>query len=138
MDILSQLGDTDAIIGSIKTYAATAGKGVVKTVLELFYVMKESSTPATDKALIGLALAYNVLPASMRPKNGLLNLAGTFVSITFVYSRVSKLVTPEISEKVRQQMESWFGPEVESQPVQETVVQPTMLPGSNDEVQQSL
>lgn len=106
-------GNSTRIFGSIKKYARKGGRAATKTLLELYYVMIDNNTTATDKLLIGAALAYQVLPTDLLPRSkyGLLGFLDNAVAISFAYKRVQRAITPSIEAKVEDTLNKWFGRE---------------------------
>lgn len=115
-NILSKFGGTEKLWDYIKAYATRGGREVTRTVLELFYVMKSPNTGMIDKTLIGAALAYQLLPEDLLPRDkfGILGFLDNGVTLAFAYNRVKKLVTPQIENQVGVMLDQWFGPEEES------------------------
>lgn len=116
-NILSKFGGTEQLWNYIKIYAAKGGREVTQTILELFYVMKSPNTGIIDKTLIGAALAYQLLPEDLIPRDkfGWLGFLDNGVTLAFAYNRVKKLVTPQIENQVNVMLDQWFGPEEKSQ-----------------------
>lgn len=116
-NILSKFGGTEQLWNYIKTYAARGGREVTRMVLELFYVMKSPNTGMLDKTLIGAALAYQLLPEDLLPRDkfGILGFLDNGAALAFAYNRVKKLVTPQIENQVGVMLDQWFGPVEESQ-----------------------
>lgn len=110
-NIMNSFGGADKIWESIVKYAAAGGKEVTRTVLQLFYVMKSPNTGMLDKTLIGAALAYQLLPEDLLPKDkfGILGFLDNGVTLAFAYNRVKKLVTPQIENQVENILTQWFG-----------------------------
>ena len=75
--------------------------------------MIDNNTTATDKLLIGAALAYQVLPTDLLPRSkyGLLGFLDNAVAISFAYKRVQRAITPSIEAKVEDTLNKWFGRE---------------------------
>ncbi len=115
-NILSKFGSTEQLWNYIKMYAAKGSREVTRTVLELFYVMKSPNTGMIDKTLIGAALAYQLLPEDLMPRDrfGLLGFLDNGVTLAFAYNRVKKLVTPQIENQVGAMLDQWFGAEEEA------------------------
>lgn len=111
--ILSRFGGGDQMWQYIQDYAAQSSREIARTVLELFYVMKSPDTGTIDKTLIGAALAYQLLPEDLLPRDkfGLLGFLDNGVTLTFAYNRVKSLVTPQIESQVNAVLEQWFGDE---------------------------
>lgn len=111
--ILSRFGGGDQMWQYIQDYAAQSSREIARTVLELFYVMKSPDTGTIDKTLIGAALAYQLLPEDLLPRDkfGLLGFLDNGVTLTFAYNRVKSLVTPQIENQVNAVLGQWFGDE---------------------------
>ena len=95
----------------MQEYAGEAGREAARVVLELFFVMKSPSTSMIDKGIIVAALAYQLLPEDLIPREkfGFLSLLDNGVTIAFAYSRMKADVTPEIQAQVEAILDSWFG-----------------------------
>lgn len=91
-------------------YAKKYGRVAVKPVLELYYVLREDSTPAKDKAVIALALGYLLLPSDILPlrKFGIFGLLDDTLSVSVVYKKMQKNITPAVSFKVEMTLDKWF------------------------------
>ena len=77
--------------------------------LELYYVMLSDKTSKFNKLVIGAALAYQLLPNDLLPKEdyGLLGYLDNATALYLAYKRIKKSVTPEIKQKVDETLESW-------------------------------
>ncbi|MDY6372443.1 MAG: DUF1232 domain-containing protein [Bacteroidales bacterium] len=104
-------GNAEKLLDGIKRYAVKGGKETTKIMLELYYVMVAKETPSLDKILIGAALAYQTVPTDLLPRSkfGLLGFFDNAAALMFAYKKVKKAVTPEISQKVDETLEKWFG-----------------------------
>lgn len=91
-------------------YAKKYGRVAAKPVLELYYVLREDSTPAKDKAVIALALGYLLLPSDILPlrKFGIFGLLDDTLSLSVVYKKMQKNITPAVSFKVEMTLDKWF------------------------------
>lgn len=91
-------------------YAKKYGRVAAKPVLELYYVLREDSTPAKDKAVIALALGYLLLPSDILPlrKFGIFGLLDDTLSVSVVYKKMQKNITPAVSFKVEMMLDKWF------------------------------
>ena len=81
------------------------GKKVLKPALQLYYVMKESSTPLDTKGLIIGALGYLILPVDLIPD--FIPVAGYTDDLTALLAVVKMCkehITPEIERKVRKDL----------------------------------
>lgn len=133
-NILSKFGGTEQLWDYIKMYATKGGREVTKTILELFYVMKSPNTGMIDKTLIGAALAYQLLPEDLLPRDkfGLLGFLDNGVTLAFAYNRVKKLVTPQIENQVKAMLDQWFGSEVSDQEDDFSGYAPSVIPVTPD------
>lgn len=115
-NLMARFGGADQIWNYIQKYAAKGSREVSKTVLELFYVMKSPNTGIMDKTLIGAALAYQLLPEDLMPRDkfGILGFLDNGVTLAFAYNRVKKLVTPQIENQVSTILNQWFGEDGEA------------------------
>lgn len=74
---------------------------LARTALELYYVMKEDSTPLEIKAAIMGALGYLILPVDLIPDFiPILGFTDDAGALALVYKMVKTYVTPEIASKV--------------------------------------
>lgn len=91
-------------------YAKKYGRVAAKPVLELYYVLREDSTPAKDKTVIALALGYLLLPSDILPlrKFGIFGLLDDTLSVSVVYKKMQKNITPAVSFKVEMTLDKWF------------------------------
>lgn len=98
------------LLDKIKSGAQTAGREATKVSLECYQVMTAETTPTVDKVIIGAALAYQFMPNLMNRDNfgPILSLLDNAVTLAIAYNRVKAHVTPEIEEKVNQQLVEWF------------------------------
>ena len=97
----------------LKTYALKAGRVATNPILTFYYVMQDSETTTLDKALIYGAIAYIVIPADLLPRKvlGLLGILDDAAVIAYVYKKISNKITAEITNKVEDTLDSWFGAE---------------------------
>ena len=97
----------------IKTYALKAGRVATKPILTFYYVMRDAETTTLEKALIYGAIAYIVIPSDLLPRRvlGLLGILDDAAVIAYVYNKISKKITVEITNKVEDTLDHWFGAE---------------------------
>ena len=107
-----------SLLDKIKAGAKTAGRETTKISLECYQVMTAETTPTVDKVIIGAALAYQFMPNLMNRDNfgPILSLLDNAVTLAIAYNRVKAHVTPEIEEKVNQQLAEWFPDEKPEEP----------------------
>ena len=104
---ISQLWD------KLKTYALQAGRVATKPILTFYYVMHQTETTTMEKALIYGAIAYIVIPSDLLPRRALsiLGILDDAAVIAYVYKKISNKITAEITNKVEDTLDSWFGAE---------------------------
>lgn len=98
----------------LKTYALQAGRVATKPILTFYYVMHQTETTTMEKALIYGAIAYIVIPSDLLPRRALsiLGILDDAAVITYVYNKVSSKVSAEITNKVNDTIDQWFGAEI--------------------------
>ncbi len=80
---------------------AKVSPSLARTALELYYVMKEDSTPLGAKATIVAALGYLICPIDLIPDViPILGFTDDAGALALAYKKVKDYVTPEISDKV--------------------------------------
>lgn len=110
-EIKSTLGEHfEKLQEKLKPYAKKYGRMAAKPLLELFYVLRQDSTPTGDKVIIALALAYVLLPTDLLPlkKFGLLGVLDDALSLNVVYKKMQKNITPETTFQVEMTLDKWF------------------------------
>lgn len=97
------------IFNHIRKQAANGTKETTKMMLELYYVMLSDKTSKFNKLVIGAAFAYQFLPNDFLSKEdyGILGYLDNATILYVAYKRIKKCVTPEISKKVEETMNSW-------------------------------
>ncbi len=98
------------ILAQIKRQAMVGTKETTKMMLELYYVMLSEKTSKFNKIVIGAAFAYQFLPNDFLSKEeyGILGYLDNATILYFAYKRVKKNVSPGISKKVEETMNSWL------------------------------
>ena len=97
----------------LKTYALQAGRDATKPILTFYYVMHQTETTTLEKALIYGAIAYIVIPSDLLPRRALsiLGILDDAAVIAYVYKKISGKITIEITNKVEDTLDRWFGAE---------------------------
>lgn len=97
----------------LKTYALKAGRVATKPILTFYYVMHQTETTTLEKALIYGALAYIIIPSDLLPRRALsvLGILDDAAVIAYVYKKISGKITIEITNKVEDTLDQWFGAE---------------------------
>ena len=75
--------------------------------------MRDAETTTLEKALIYGAIAYIVIPSDLLPRRvlGLLGILDDATVIAYVFNKISKKITVEITNKVEETLDNWFGAE---------------------------
>lgn len=93
----------------LKDYAKAAGLQVVYAALLLYYLMKDGSVPLKAKFTIGAALGYFILPTDAIPDlTPLIGFSDDLGVLIFALSQISSYITPEVKEKAKRQLQTWF------------------------------
>lgn len=95
----------------IKVWANRAGRVAAKPMLQFYYVLTDSQTSTSEKAMLYAAILYTVLPVSALPQRifKLLGILDEGAAIIYVYKKVSEKITPEINAKADATIQEWFG-----------------------------
>lgn len=98
----------------IKEISKAVGREAAYPLLVLWYVLKSSTTPMSDKLMIIAAMSYLFLPidfisALRHPLTGHLD---ELTVVIVAYNKAKKFVTPEIHSQVEQMLEKWFPGEI--------------------------
>lgn len=97
----------------LKTYSLQAGRVATKPILTFYYVMHQTETTTLEKALIYGAIAYIIIPSDLLPRRTLsiLGILDDAAVIAYVYKKISGKITIEITNKVEDTLDRWFGAE---------------------------
>ena len=108
--VQSTLINYSVLWNRIRDWARKAGRVSTRPVLLLFYVMTSKETPWRDRMLVLSAISYLVFPIDILDAKRL-PIIGWFdeiASISVVYQKVCKHVTPEMEAKVAAILDRWF------------------------------
>lgn len=95
----------------LRKVAKKVGAKTVYYALVLYYTLMDPATPTKYKAVIAGALGYLILPADLVPDLlPMVGLADDWGALVAAVMYVLTAITPEIKNKAKQQLESWFGP----------------------------
>ncbi|MCD7939659.1 MAG: DUF1232 domain-containing protein [Bacteroides intestinalis] len=91
-------------------YAKKAGRVSTRPLLLLYYVMKSSDAPKSDKLLIASAISYLILPIDLISAKRLpiIGWIDEIICLTAAYQKVCRHITPEIESEVDNILERWF------------------------------
>jgi uncharacterized membrane protein YkvA (DUF1232 family) len=100
-------------LGQTKNFAITSGRVATKPILTFYYVMHQTETTTLEKALIYGAIAYIIIPSDLLPRRTLsiLGILDDAAVIAYVYKKISGKITIEITNKVEDTLDRWFGAE---------------------------
>ena len=105
----------NALIKRIQPWALKVGRRASRPILQFYYVLADEKTSTLDRALIYAAIAYTIMPMDLIPSAvyKMLGIVDDGVAVLYVYKKVKKNITPEISAKVESTLNEWFGMEYE-------------------------
>ena len=102
--------NTKVLKEKLQEYATKVGRISARPLLLLYFIMVSKDTPKSDKLVILSTLSYLVFPidlisAKRLPVIGWIDEA---FSLSVVYQKVSKNITPEIERKTDALLDKWF------------------------------
>lgn len=102
---------SEDIFRKIGHYAKKAGRMATKPLLQLYYVLTMGETSTLEKALIVGAILYTVMPFSLisAKAHKILGMLDEGLAVLYVIKKVQNKITPEISAKVEETLNAWFG-----------------------------
>lgn len=100
----------DSLWQKIGKFAKLAGTKVVYAALLLYFVLKDKNVPLKTKVIITAALGYFIFSADAIPDLApLVGFTDDFGVLMFALSQISGNLTPEIKQKAKVKLSSWFG-----------------------------
>ncbi len=108
-------GKINALMDKVRPWALKAGRVAARPLLQFYYVMDDDKTSTLDRVLIYAAIIYTVSPVSVLPAAVycLLGVLDEGAAALYVYKKIKGKITPEISTKVEDTLNEWFGVEYE-------------------------
>ena len=108
-------GKINALMDKLRPWALKAGRVATRPLLQFYYVMDDDNTSTLDRVLIYAAITYTILPMDFIPSvvYKFLGILDDGVAMLFVYKKIKDKITPEISRKVENTLNEWFGVEYE-------------------------
>ena len=108
-------GKINAVMKKLRPWALKAGRAATRPMLQFYYVMDDENTSTLDRVLIYAAIIYTILPMDLIPSAiyKFLGILDDGVAILFVYKKIKDKITPDISAKVEDTLNEWFGVEYE-------------------------
>lgn len=106
--------EATGILNKLREVCMKSGRVVARQLLSLYYVMTEGDLSSSDKIMIYAALVYVIVPGDLLPRRifGLLGIADDLGAVYYVWQKIQKKVTPQISQKVEMKLDEWFGYEI--------------------------
>ena len=108
-------GKINALMDKMRPWALKAGRVAARPLLQFYYVMDDDNTSTLDRVLIYAAIIYTISPVSVLPAvvYRLLGVLDEGAAALYVYKKIKDKITPEISAKVEDTLNEWFGVEYE-------------------------
>lgn len=91
-------------------YAMKVGRISARPLLLLYFIMVSKDTPKSDKLMILSTISYLILPVDLISAKRLpiIGWIDEAFSLSVVYQKVSKNITPEIERKTDALLDKWF------------------------------
>lgn len=104
-----------ALMDKLRPWALKAGRVATRPLLQFYYVMSDENTSTLDRVLIYAAIVYTIVPIDLLPR-AVFNVLGVLddgIAVLYVYKKIKDKITPEITAKVEDTLNEWFGVEYE-------------------------
>ena len=102
--------NTKVLKEKLQEYAMKVGRISARPLLLLYFIMVSKDTPKSDKLMILSTISYLILPVDLIPAKRLpiIGWIDEAFSLSVVYQKVSKNITPEIERKTDALLDKWF------------------------------
>lgn len=102
--------DTEVFKDKLHEYAIKVGRISARPLLLLYFIMVSKDTPKSDKLMILSTISYLVFPVDLISAKRLpiIGWIDEAFSLSVVYQKVSKNITPEIERKTDALLDKWF------------------------------
>ena len=102
--------DTAVLKDKLQEYAIKVGRISARPLLLLYFIMVSKDTPKSDKLMILSTISYLILPVDLISAKRLpiIGWIDEAFSLSVVYQKVSKNITPEIERKTDALLDKWF------------------------------
>ena len=102
--------DTEVFKDKLHEYAIKVGRISARPLLLLYFIMVSKATPKSDKLMILSTISYLILPVDLISAKRLpiIGWIDEAFSLSVVYQKVSKNITPEIERKTDALLDKWF------------------------------
>ena len=104
-----------ALMDKLRPWALKAGRVATRPLLQFYYVMNDENTSTLDRVLIYAAIVYTIVPIDLLPRAvfKVLGVLDDGIAVLYVYKKIKDKITPEITAKVEDTLNEWFGVEYE-------------------------
>ena len=105
----------EELFRKLRPYAIKLGRVAATPLLQFWYVLQDDNTSTIDRVLIYAAIIYTIVPMDLIPKSvyKLLGVLDDGAAVFYVYKKIKDKITPEITMKVEDTLNEWFGAEYE-------------------------
>lgn len=102
--------NTKVLKEKLQEYAMKVGRISARPLLLLYFIMVSKDTPKSDKLIILSTISYLILPVDLISAKRLpiIGWIDEAFSLSVVYQKVSKNITPEIERKTDALLDKWF------------------------------
>ena len=102
--------NTKVLKEKLQEYAMKVGRISARPLLLLYFIMLSKDTPKSDKMKILSTISYLILPVDLISAKRLpiIGWIDEAFSLSVVYQKVSKNITPEIERKTDALLDKWF------------------------------
>ena len=102
--------DIKVLKDKLQEYATKVGRISARPLLLLYFIMVSKETPERDKLMILSTISYLILPVDLISAKRLpiIGWIDEAFSLSVVYQKVSKNITPEIERKTDALLDKWF------------------------------
>ena len=102
--------NTKVLKEKLQEYAMKVGRISARPLLLLYFIMVSKDTPKSDKLMILSTISYLILPVDLISAKRLpiIGWIDEAFSLSVVYQKGSKNITPEIERKTDALLDKWF------------------------------
>ena len=102
--------NTKVLKEKLQEYAMKVGRISARPLLLLYFIMVSKDTPKSDKLMILSTISYLILPVDLISAKRLpiIGWIDEAFSLSVVYQKVSKNITPEIERNTDALLDKWF------------------------------
>ena len=102
--------NTKVLKEKLQEYAMKVGRISARPLLLLYFIMVSKDTPKSDKLMILSTISYLILPVDLisAKRLSIIGWIDEAFSLSVVYQKVSKNITPEIERKTDALLDKWF------------------------------